>query len=140
MLRFPQRKDGASRGRYMAMMGVKKSKAGYRQILVDIQGLLLGVLVSEANMGERLGATGLVMEQAENISYIELIWADSGFCGPKFQLAFAERCLSSIANLILAQVEIVKRNSKGFEAWPRRWVVERNAGMVNSEPTFSSGL
>ena len=43
-------------------------------------------------MGERLGATVLFMEQADNISHIELIWADSGYSRPKFQLAFAERC------------------------------------------------
>ena len=50
--------------------GGKKVKGRKRHILVDIQGLLLGVgvLVSEANMGERLGATALVMEQTENIS------------------------------------------------------------------------
>ncbi|NET17342.1 MAG: transposase [Okeania sp. SIO1H6] len=75
--------------------------------MVDTQGLLLGVLLSEANMGERLAATALVMEEADNISHVELIWADSGYSGLKFQLAFAERCVSSIAGLISARVEIV---------------------------------
>ena len=68
-------------------------------------------------MGEPLGATALVMEQTENISQKKLIQADSGYSGPKFQLA--------ITKLILAQVEIVKGNSKEFEVLPRRWVVER---------------
>ncbi|NES65248.1 MAG: hypothetical protein F6K24_08280 [Okeania sp. SIO2D1] len=49
-------------------------------------------------MGEPLAAMALVMEQADNISPIELIWADSGYSGPKFQLA--------IAQLISVQVEI----------------------------------
>ncbi|MCL2927308.1 MAG: hypothetical protein O4861_02930 [Trichodesmium sp. St16_bin4-tuft] len=36
-------------------------------ILVYTQGRLLGVVVSEANMGEPLGTTVLVMEHNENI-------------------------------------------------------------------------
>ncbi|MDE5069500.1 MAG: hypothetical protein O4861_12025 [Trichodesmium sp. St16_bin4-tuft] len=35
--------------------------------MVDTQGKLLGVVVSQANMGELLGAKALVMKQGENV-------------------------------------------------------------------------
>lgn len=110
-------KNNSKKGEVYGYDGGKKVKGRKRHILVDTQGLLLGVVVSEANMGERLGATALVMEQAKNIPDVELVWADSGYRGPKFAMV--------IADLISARVEIVKRNSQEFEVLPRRWVVER---------------
>ncbi len=60
-------------------------------------------------MGERLGAAALIMEQAENLLNLELVWADAGYSGQKFALGIRSRCVSSIANLISTQVEIIKR-------------------------------
>ena len=52
----------------MAQIVGKKVKIMKGRILFSNQGRLLGVVVSEANMEELLGAKVLVMEQAENIS------------------------------------------------------------------------
>ena len=51
--------------------------------------------------------------------FLELIWADGGYRGPKLAKKFQK--------LASWKLEIVKRNedASGFEVLPRRWVVER---------------
>lgn len=95
----------------------KHVKGRKRHILVDTQGLLVGVLVTEASMPERLGAAALLLELAERLPRLALIWVDSGYSGPRFAQA--------VKALVNADVEVVKRQSPGFEVLPRRWVVER---------------
>ena len=46
--------------------GGKKVKGRKRHIVVDSQGLLLGVFVTEANASERLGAVVVLDEAKEN--------------------------------------------------------------------------
>ncbi len=53
---------------------------------VDSQGLLIEVLVSEANLSERLGGSVLVMEALPQIPNLELLWVDQGYSGPHFAL------------------------------------------------------
>ena len=48
-------KTGPKRGEVYGFDGGKKVKGRKRHIIVDTQGLLLAVIVSEANMSERLG-------------------------------------------------------------------------------------
>ncbi len=43
---------------------------------VDSQGLLIEVLVTEANLSERLGGSVLVMEALPQIPNLELVWID----------------------------------------------------------------
>jgi transposase len=54
------------------------------------------------------------------------LYADSGYQGPIFQSAM--RGLLQHIN-----VEIIKRsdNAKGFEALPKRWIVERTIAWLN---------
>ncbi len=68
-------------------------------------------------MSERLGGVVLVHDAVEKILNLKLIWVDSGYSGPRFT--------NSIAQLINAKVEVIKRTKKEFEVLPRRWVVER---------------
>jgi putative transposase len=97
--------------------GGKRVKGRKRHILVDTQGLLLAVVVTEANMPERLGECALLLEAESEITNLYLIWVDQGYQGPKFRTA--------VEKLAQGQVEVVKRSSKAFEVLPRRWVVER---------------
>jgi len=97
--------------------GGKQVKGRKRHILVDSQGLLLAVVVSEANMPERVGGMALLLEVESQISNLSLIWVDAGYQGAKFSTA--------VEKLTQATVEVVKRSSKAFEVLPRRWVVER---------------
>mgnify|MGYP006290466925 CR=1 FL=1 len=97
--------------------GGKQVKGRKRHILVDTQGLLLAVIVSEANMPERVGGCALLLEVESQMSNLSLIWVDAGYQGPNFSRV--------VEKLTQAKVEVVKRSSKAFEVLPRRWVVER---------------
>lgn len=61
--------------------GGKQVKGRKRQILVDSQGLLLAVVVSEANMPERLGGCALLLEAESEITNLSLIWVDRAKLG-----------------------------------------------------------
>ncbi len=82
----------------------------------------MGVVVTEANASERLGATVALLEECCNPKALEIIWADSGYSGENFANAVMEICG--------AKVEVVKRIKDGFEVLPRRWVVERTFGWL----------
>lgn len=82
-------------------------------ILVDTLGMLLKAEVHSAGVQERDGA-GLVFDKfAGRFPFIETIFGDGGYQGPKIQAASPR------------PMEIVKRNQAGFEVLPKRWIVER---------------
>ncbi|BAB74391.1 transposase [Trichormus variabilis NIES-23] len=107
--------------------GGKKVKGRKRQTLVDSLGLLLKVVVSEANAGERLLAAYTLMELLEErpelLEKVEVIWVDSGYDGDKFAL--------SVWLMIQAHVEVIRRTNQEFQVLPKRWVVERTFGRLN---------
>ncbi|MET7636482.1 transposase [Streptomyces sp. NPDC005078] len=85
---------------------------------VDTLGLLLGVMVTAADVGDRAAAHILLEQVAAAHHRLALVWADGGHTG-----SLIEHCLAAFA-LVLA---IVKRsdNMKGFVVLPKRWIVER---------------
>ncbi|GAA3843339.1 IS5 family transposase [Streptomyces chiangmaiensis] len=89
-----------------------------RHVVVDTLGLLLGVMVTSADIGDRTAAQVLLARVADAHHRLALIWADGGYTG-----SLVEHCLASFA-LVLA---IVKRSDdqKGFVVLPKRWIVER---------------
>lgn len=107
--------------------GGKKVKGRKRQTLVDSLGLLLKVVVSEANAGERVLAAYALMELLEErpelLEQVEVMWVDAGYDGDKFALA--------IWLMIQARVEVMHRTETQFEVLPKRWVVERTFGWFN---------
>lgn len=107
--------------------GGKKVKGRKRQILVDSLGLVLKVIVAEANAGERVLAAYAIMELVEKrpevLEKVKLLWVDSGYKGDKFALG--------VWLMTQAKVEVIKRQSKNFEVLPKRWIVERTFGWFN---------
>lgn len=107
--------------------GGKLVKGRKRQTIVDSLGLLLKVVVSEGNAGERVLAAyalmELVEERPELLEKVEVMWVDSGYDGDKFALA--------VWLMIQAHVEVIRRTDKEFEVLPKRWVVERTFGWFN---------
>ncbi|WP_390622251.1 IS5 family transposase [Euhalothece natronophila] len=112
-----EREDWRKKGEVYGYDGGKQIKGRKRHILVDSQGLLLAVVVSEARGTERVGGMALLLEVESQLPNLSLIWVDAGYQGPNFSRA--------VEKLTQAQVEVVKRSSKAFEVLPRRWVVER---------------
>jgi putative transposase len=102
-------------------------KGRKRQLIVDSLGLVLKVVVAEANGGERVLAATALMELIEKnpelVDKIELLWVDSGYSGDKFALA--------VWLMIQARVEVIKRKEEGFGILPKRWIVERTFGWFN---------
>jgi transposase len=98
--------------------GGKKVPGRKRHIVTDTLGLLLVVVVTAANIGDRDAATGLLRRLRRLHRDITLVWADGGYTGP-----LVEHCLATLA-LVLA---IVRRSDdmRGFVVLPKRWIVER---------------
>ncbi|WNI20132.1 IS5 family transposase [Actinacidiphila sp. ITFR-21] len=89
-----------------------------RHVVVDTLGLLLGVMVTAADIGDRAAAKVLLERVTDAHHRLELVWADGGYTG-----SLVKHCLTALA-LVLA---IVKRSDdmRGFVVLPKRWIVER---------------
>ena len=90
-------------------------KGRKRFLLVDTLGLVMKVLVTEADVGERAGAEWLLTSLGDRFLRLKLVWADGGFDGQDFIERIRAKC-----NL---KLEIIKRSDegKGFVPLPRRW-------------------
>jgi transposase len=97
-----------------------------RHVVVDTLGLLLGVMVTAADVGDRTAAQVLLQRVADAHHRLALVWADGGYTG-----SLVGHCLAVLA-LVL---QVVKRsdNQKGFVVLPKRWIVERtNAWLMRT--------
>jgi transposase len=128
---FSIRQDNGKKGEVYGYDGGKNVKGRKRHIVVDSQGLLIGVLVSKANASERLGAIVVLEEAKEKLSRLEVIWVDQGYSGKNFAPALRQVCAEKV------QVEVIERTSKAFEQLPKRWIVERTCGWLNRFQYFS---
>lgn len=97
----------------------KKIMGRKRHIVVDTLGLLVGVVVHAADIQDRDGAPAVLKSILKRWPWLRHVFADGGYAGPKLRGA-----LQKIGSFTM---EIIKRSdsAKGFEALPRRWVVER---------------
>ena len=86
---------------------------------------MIGVVVTEANTSERLGAVFVLSETIEKLSRLKVLWVDQGYSGPNFQRAVQQVCGETV------KVDVIERQSKGFEVLPKRWIVERSFGWMN---------
>ena len=103
--------------------GNKKVTGRKRHILVDVMGLLLVVLVHEADIQERAGAK-LLLQRAmtKGFTRLQLIWADGGYSGVEFKA-----WVWKMTNWLF-EVVVRPEGTQGFVVVPRRWVVERTFG------------
>jgi transposase len=90
---------------------------------VDTEGFLLAVVVTAANIGDRVGAQLLIIAEHNVCNQLKLIWADAGYHGKAF-IAWVQ----AVARI---RVQIVTRTeAPTFKVLPRRWVVERSIGWL----------
>jgi putative transposase len=93
-------------------------------------GLLISVLVINANCSEQKGGAFVVHEMDEAAAQsLQLIWVDQGYQGENFARVIGQLCG--------AKVEVVKRSDKGFVVLPKRWIVERTFGWLNQNRRLS---
>ena len=86
-------------------------------------GLVIAIVVTEANTPERLGAVVALNEAAEKLDRLEVIWVDQGYRGENFATVVKQLCD--------AKVEVMGQPKGKFEIHPKRWVVERTFGWLN---------
>ena len=94
--------------------------------MVDTLGLLLSVAVHPANIQDRDGVALVLDRRTRRLfPFIERIYADGGYQGPKAAAAAARTGTWVI--------DIVKRtdNAIGFEVLPKRWIVERTIAWIS---------
>ena len=81
---------------------------------------MLGLVVHPGNVQDRDGAATLLRRTRRLFPFIEVIYADGGYQGPKMAAV--------VAKTGAWRLEIVKRNSvPRFEVLPKRWIVERTS-------------
>ena len=125
--RQPERQSRSKRGSALDPQGYdagKKVTGRQRHILVDTLGLLLGVSALPANIQDRDGARELLRMVRRRFPFIEKIFADAGYQGPKMA--------GTIAATGSWKIEIVKRSDLGrFVVLPKRWIVERTFAWIS---------
>ena len=115
----------AGHGGHVGYDAGKRIKGRKRHLLVDILGLVLGVVVSPASTTERAGGQ-LVLDRVLGwFTWLRILWVDGGYTGE----AFAQWVKDLRPKLA---VEVVKRSdtTAGFKVLPHRWVVERTFGWL----------
>lgn len=104
--------------------GNKRIKGRKRHIMVDTLGILLGIIVTEANVHDSVAGQALLKSMKGKLPRLQKIIADAGYMGDEL-VRIARRWLKCI-------FEVVKRSDeKGFKVIPRRWIVERSIAWFN---------
>jgi transposase len=102
----------------------KKLTGRKRHILVDTLGLLLDVIVHPADVQDRDGAYLLLRRSRRLFPFVERIFGDAGYQGPKMAAIVARTGAWSL--------EIVRRSElHRLVVVPKRWVVERTFAWIS---------
>ena len=111
--------------------GGKKVNGRKRHLLVDTLGLLLMVVVTQANVSDQAGCRAILAAIANRLPRLKVIKADGGYQGASFML-WVEQTYKRI-------LEIVKRPEgvKGFQLLPQRWIVERSLAWIGNSRRLS---
>jgi putative transposase len=100
--------------------GAKKVNGRKRHIVTDTLGLLLTVVVHEANLSDRESASTVLAVVRAKYKKIKTIFADQGYTG---------KLIERVRVTLRMTIEIIKRSEvRIFHILPRRWVVERTFG------------
>src|SRR3954447_11629446 len=102
----------------------KKVTGRKRHILVNTLGLLLSVVVHPADVQDRDGAHDLLRTARRLFPFVECIFADGGYQGPKMEKVAADTGCWTL--------QIVKRSDvHRFVVLPKRWIVERTFAWIS---------
>ncbi len=111
----------ATQGQVIGFDGGKQVKGRKRHVLVDTLGLVLAVVVTAANIGDRQGLKELLLGYfAQGVRRLRKLWVDGGYSG--IELA---TWVLGLKKTHKVRLEVVERQGQGFHVVKRRWVVER---------------
>lgn len=105
---------------YSGFDGAKKVNGRKRHIVTDTLGLLLTVVVHEANRSDRQSAETVLAKLHATYTKITTVFADQGYTG---------KLITHVKETLAITLTIIKRTeARTFHILPRRWVVERTFG------------
>jgi putative transposase len=111
----------ATQGEDVGFDGHKKIKGRKRHILVETLGLIAAVVVTAANMDDRLGLVTLVERYvASGVKRLRKSWVDSGY-----QAQWLWDWVYRRKRAHKVELEVVEHSGKGFHVVKHRWKVER---------------
>jgi putative transposase len=106
--------------------GGKKIKGRKRHVLTDTLGLILCVVVTSANQGDRQGLQSLIAQWVtEGRTRLQKIWVDGGYSGQPLR-----DWVRAIKRTHKIDLEVTQSEGKGFQVVAKRWVVERTFGWL----------
>ena len=106
-------KTGAEAREMVGYDAGKRVKGRKRHLVTDTLGLMLRIEVHSARVQDRDGAALVLDRITRRFPFLERIFADAGYQGPR------------VAAAAPRPVEIIKRTDTGFVVQPTRWVIER---------------
>lgn len=104
--------------------GNKKIKGRKRHIIVDTLGILLCIVVTQANMHDSVAAEYVLDKMKGRFPRMKKILADGAYVGPRL-IHLARSCLRSTLQVV------TRKDECGFQVIPKRWIVERSIGWFN---------
>jgi putative transposase len=105
-----------------AFDGGKKLVGLKRHAMVDVDGRVLLIGFSKADLHDSRGGAALLAASRRHWPFVELVWADSAYRGRRVASAAAPARIEIVSGLV---------GQKGFVVQPRRWVVERSFAWFN---------
>jgi putative transposase len=106
--------------------GGKNVKGRKRHITVDTMGLLLGALVTAADVQDKLGLQQLLMRVRDRFDRLEILFVDGGYTSVQLQL-WMRRVIGCLLKVVPRPAK-----QKGFHVLPLRWIVERTFIWLNN--------
>ena len=111
----------ATQSKEVGFDGNKKIKGRRRHLLVDTLGLIVAVVVTAANVDDRLGLMALLHHYfAEGVTRLRKLWVDGGY-----RAEWLHVWVWSLKRTHKIDMEVVEHTGQGFQVVPHRWVVER---------------
>jgi transposase len=134
--RLPETAKTTEKGGVRGYDGGKKIGGRKRHLLVDTEGLVIGVAIHAANIADRDGAKILLEKVGDRLPRMEKVWADRGYNG-KIGEWMKER-LGWVLEIVKPPRRWVRVPANeepppyptGFIVLPRRWVIERTIAWI----------
>ena len=113
----------------------KKISGRKRHLLVDTEGLVIGVAVHEASIADRDGAKLLLEKIGDRLARMEKVWADRSYNGKigewiKERLGWTLEIVKPPRRWVRVPANEEPPLWTGFTVLPRRWVIERTIAWI----------